>query len=496
MTKKNFYFLVFYALMFSFALQMIGITNPILDIHGFRQTQTAISVYYMLKDGYSIFYQTPVFGYPWKLPFEAPVYQTIVFLLVKIFQAPLDLVGRTVSLGFYYGSVFVLYFILKELKFDLKAIFIIMLTIIFSPIYLFWSRTFLIESTALFFCLGSILFSLKYYSSSNKIHLLWGLLFATIACLAKITSFLPSAVFLVVVLTHKYRTKVFNHKTLLLAVILIIGALPAIIYTRYADFYKLQNLYSSFLTSKALKNWNFGTIEQRMEPSRVLQILHFTISNLGYLVIPCVISYIVSIKQRTVLQFAALIAYLSSIIVFFNLYYIHNYYYYSNAIFGLIFMGMEINTWLDNKILGTRFNFTIGSFLVIAIGLLSYKHFYYNAQSYKFYNNSQAIKRATIINNYTDEDQFSIICGADWNSEIPYYSRRKAIMLTGWDGLLLQNIYATIEKSGGMKKVGAIGLINLDQHPKCSQLKKVFSNNTHILKLDSDEFIVSNNFKK
>ena len=48
---------------------------PLLDMHGFRQTQTAISALWMRQEGTLIPYQTPVFGHPWFIPYEFPLYQ-------------------------------------------------------------------------------------------------------------------------------------------------------------------------------------------------------------------------------------------------------------------------------------------------------------------------------------------------------------------------------------------------------------------------------------
>jgi hypothetical protein len=52
--------------------------KPLLDLHSFRQTQTAISAYYMVGNP-SVFldYITPVLGKPWRIPMEVPFYQWI-----------------------------------------------------------------------------------------------------------------------------------------------------------------------------------------------------------------------------------------------------------------------------------------------------------------------------------------------------------------------------------------------------------------------------------
>ena len=64
--------------------------QPLLEQHGFRQTQTALTSYWMMEDGWRLAYETPVGGYPWTIPFEFPIYQAIVALLSSIFNSPLE----------------------------------------------------------------------------------------------------------------------------------------------------------------------------------------------------------------------------------------------------------------------------------------------------------------------------------------------------------------------------------------------------------------------
>ncbi|MGH7490376.1 MAG: glycosyl transferase, partial [bacterium] len=52
----------------------LGLTSPVLDLHNFRQAQTAISAYWSWREGFKLAYETPVLGYPWAIPFEFPIY--------------------------------------------------------------------------------------------------------------------------------------------------------------------------------------------------------------------------------------------------------------------------------------------------------------------------------------------------------------------------------------------------------------------------------------
>ena len=75
-------FLIIFIISYIYSLWSlsIGWTNPILDQHGFRQTQTAISTYYLLQGSPWLAYETTVLGFPWSIPMEFPLYQWLVAL--------------------------------------------------------------------------------------------------------------------------------------------------------------------------------------------------------------------------------------------------------------------------------------------------------------------------------------------------------------------------------------------------------------------------------
>ena len=85
------------------------------DRHSFRQTQTALTAYWLAKNGFSFAYETPVGGFPWSIPFEFPIYQYLVSLVWKITGGSLDTVGRLVSFFFLLICPLPVYYIFKNL---------------------------------------------------------------------------------------------------------------------------------------------------------------------------------------------------------------------------------------------------------------------------------------------------------------------------------------------------------------------------------------------
>ena len=82
----------------------VGWNNTLYGWHGFRQTQTAITSYYTIKEGFKLNYITPILGRPWSIPMEFPLYQWIVSVLVLITRINLDQAGRLITLLFFYLS--------------------------------------------------------------------------------------------------------------------------------------------------------------------------------------------------------------------------------------------------------------------------------------------------------------------------------------------------------------------------------------------------------
>src|SRR5262249_8160029 len=81
-------------LIHSFFAISTGWKHTINDVHGFRQSQTAITVDYLLKGGPWVNYETPVLGPPWSIPFEFPLYQWITAIAVLVFRVPVEQAGR------------------------------------------------------------------------------------------------------------------------------------------------------------------------------------------------------------------------------------------------------------------------------------------------------------------------------------------------------------------------------------------------------------------
>ena len=171
------------------------INQPLLDLFSFRQCQTAMSSLWMNLDGWdSIWnYKTPEFGVPWSIPFEFPLYQFAVTLSSSFLHTALDPTGRTISCLFFLGAIALAMRFLKQLGLPREVVLGFSILSICSPLYIYWSRTFMIESCAVFFGF-LMLVSMQEYCLKRNFYWLGLMMISSILCaLVKVTTW-PSFV--------------------------------------------------------------------------------------------------------------------------------------------------------------------------------------------------------------------------------------------------------------------------------------------------------------
>jgi hypothetical protein len=433
--KEFVWFLGLLGLGFSLYATSVGFHNTLFDSYGARQTQTAISADSMLHGGSFLRYETPVLGPPWALPFEFPLYQGIVAELAKTFHTRLEETGRFVSIVFYYLCFLPLASILSRIGFRGPLLVPPLVLFAMSPIYIYFSRVFMIESTALFL-------SLLYADQMFKLvldrrkwqyrHMAAGAAFGSLAGLVKVTTFAPFlalGIWLAVWGLQKDReSRELKAKTTgaVTALCLVLPVAATWCWTRFADSVKAQNPLGAYLTSKALVAWNFGTLAQRLRPRPYGHFLLAANNHIGYLGAAAVVVlvYIWLCRGWNWIAVACIALYSGTILVFFNLHFVHEYYPYSSAIFLVVAIGVLIVSIL--RLRGPRA--WIGVALLVlemaACGARYFTHFY-PIQS----RNSPGLpEAAALIDRTTGPDSVIVILGMTWSSSFPYQSHRRAIM--------------------------------------------------------------------
>ncbi len=417
-----------------------GIANPPLDQYEFRQTQTALSVYWLIHGGPWINYETPVLGAPWSIPFEFPVYQLVVAAIAHL-GVPLNVAGRLVNFFFYIATLLPLGMLARSTAIGVRSFWIVATLFLSSPLYSYWSRTFMIESSALFFnllwlaCLAEFLRNPKWKWCGAAIFS------GCLGILAKSTTF-PAYGFLggiasAIVLYRNWNGSVCRKRVALKAgAVAAIGGLPLLVgllWVHHTDAVKSGNVFGNMLTATALTDWLYGTLAQRLDLHqwKAALISRTLPQALGYawplgLILICV----GLIKKGHIRLWiaASVVGFLLPFFLFTNLLFVHAYYPYDCAVMLLIATGITIEKLFSSKLKTLE----TGILLTIVLGQIAY--FYHGF--YRFigndYSNNEYYQVGEIIKNNTPVNSAIVIYGTDWSSVVPYQSERKALAVANW----------------------------------------------------------------
>ncbi len=435
LSKNNWFgfFLIFcLVLVTNLYYEFFGFDNYLLENHAFRQTQTAITTYYFLKNGFSLDYITPVLGYPWKIPFEFPLYQYLVYLIVKYFNLKIEVGGRIISLIFFYSTLVYIFFLFRKIGFEFWKVLIVLSLVLIHPIYIYWSRSFMIESTALFF---TIMFLYHYTSifleqKISKLHCFFALFSCLVACLVKITTILPLILILSFFTIYFFKKDSLSKKNIVLISMIFMTLIVSKLWINYTDSLKKLNTYAfNHSASTLLYKWNFGTIQDRFCVAKWEKIFNHSLGFLFVFFLLCIGLIVFRKNFKNIYSkifFTSLILYLLFPLIFFNLHYVHDYYTYSNSIYLIVSIAMILIYLIQCK---NRFVLILG-FLGFISCLIFFKTIY--KQTYfptQYYNYRYIIKTCEFLKKNTKQNNVVLIYGNDWSSEYAFYSQRKTICL-------------------------------------------------------------------
>ncbi len=431
-----------------FTFWALSADRPLFDHFGFRQNQTAMSAqWFDLKNPIRglFFYETPEFGAPWMVPFEFPLYQAVVAIVSRHSGFSLTTTGRLVNGVFFIATLVPLWFLVRDLRLGMRLYFFSALFLLFSPLYLYWSRTFMIESTAVFFgfsflaCVG---LGISLWVREGWGRLVWAWLVVALVCgilcaLVKATTF-PSfglaglGVALFLSTAYPYRSKwteVFGVVGVVVGLVLLcIGA--AILWTRHADSLKSLNPISAHLVSKYLETWNYGTLSQKLSMdfwrNTILgRAVPEAVGSGWILLILVPALWFAKWRERSLLV-CLVCLFLLPMVLFTNLHIIHSYYQYANSFWLVLAMALafcivsrKIPTWSLIFIL----------ILILSCQINTYSIKYYIATTYKW---SSVMDVGWFIKKNTPKNSAIMIVGDDWSPEVAFYSKRKALYIPNW----------------------------------------------------------------
>jgi hypothetical protein len=464
------------AFLFALTVLCIGLFQPLVDQYPFRQTQTALTSYWLMRGGPVFAYETPVVGFPWSIPLEFPVYQMIVALLSTT-DVPLDAAGRIVSFLFFVGCLWPMRVLFGALRLDRVTFPCVAIPFLLSPLYLFWARTFMVETCALFFSFLWLAYLARFLAEPKPAFAALAVAAGCVGILAKSSTFPAFAVpggLLLLQECHagwKKGISVVGIRPLLLAALVVaapfvVGAL----WTIYSDAVKAENEIGARLTSTALAPWIFGTWDQRIGASLWRDVIaHRSLADaFGYAAVPAVALIGATLLRRkfACVAGAAVLAFIVPFLVFTNLHIVHGYYQTANAIFLVAAAGLglacvtSVSRWLG-----------VFSLALIVAGQLSYFQLAYASQLTRDLTTMPQFRVAQIARSLTPPESGLIIVGDDWSSTIPYYAQRKALAIPRWmRAEFLRRAFAAPQRFLGDARLGGVVYCSQDS-PKDAERK-------------------------
>ena len=429
-------------LVFSF----IGWNNTIVDHHGMRQTHTAMTSFYYIHDRFRLDYEVPILGKPSIIPREFPLYQGIVALVSKYLHSGLDQTGRAVSLFFFYAGLIVVFLLVRKLSASKACALLAAALVLSSPVYLFWSRTFLIESTALFF---SLLYIYAVVLGVERERIGWMLLAGLAGAMAAMVK-LPTqivamvvAAFLCMLWLAQRRRELMKGRTLGLALcsVLFYAVVPlamGLLWTSYADAIKDQ--YGIGVTAQNMMSWHFGTMQQRFSGAfhRVPVAFLWAALVAGFAVL-----YYYAFSQRKYFTIFFL-AFLLGPLVFANLYIRHGYYWYANTVYLCIALAVVAYQLLTNKAFSIILRWVIPAYIVLMCGIDAWRFF-----PGQFHDPGRLlVMSAKVVSENTQPEDIIFCYGLGFDPSLPYYAKRRSIMAIDETGPDNPEIALAVRRTG------------------------------------------------
>ena len=385
---------------------------------------------------FSVPYSTPLFGKPWAVPMEFPLYEWSVVLLSRAAHLPQFEAARAVSLACFYLTLPAIWLLLGQLGLAWPRRLLALALALTCPLYIFYSRAFLMESMVLMF---SVWFLELFVRTMRERQLRWFLLCAgcgTGAALVKSTTFfvwmLPAALFGAGCLWRDVRARS-GWKPVLRTIGWGVGAvvLPAVAlvwWVTFTDAVKAPHPSAHIFTSTELTNGNFGmyNLEAHLSPETWKCLLAgWREAIMPPWVIGLIVAAGVAFSRRErwrILGAAGL--FLAAQSMFPYAYALQEYYFYACAVFLLCALGFALHGLLDSGWpRWVRWAIVIVPF---AVQLGNYWQGYHVIQSVRS-NGGTGLTDA--LRGLTPQGSVIIVAGDDWNPAIPYYSQRKALMI-------------------------------------------------------------------
>jgi hypothetical protein len=431
MSNRRFWVWSITALVLGTIVHLPGTAAGPYGFYGFRQSQTAMLIREFMRGGVDLRSPLPVLGPPFFVPMEFPLFQAVAASVSRITGLPPAQAGSLVSLALFGMSSLLIGLILRRwFRPSTAVIAICLLQLV--PFGFSWAGATLIE----FLPVASILLAVLTIDRWVETPRLWliaaGSAALIVAFLVKPTTAVVMSPLLLVPARAAWLSR--PRWPRLLGVVLPVGAglVSAAAWTAYSDRVKATSPFTDFLTSQNLQGWNFGTLNQRLNPQS-LQVygehLSAIVGSLAILIVAAGIA--IALNPKKWAPFSLALCPVFAYAIFTNLFVVHTYYAVAVIvpIVGLIAVAIDSassrvsNNWSARALVGTSIA------LVVVLSWTSTE----GSKAQNVIRQFQEPKLAAEVRASTPAGSGVIVVGCDWDPQLLYAADRRGLMLRGSD---------------------------------------------------------------
>ena len=407
--------------------------QSLLENYAYRQTQTAYTAVLYAENGVDLLRPPlPVLGVPGIVPLEFPLFQAIGSVFISA-GVPPDLAVRIVGLSFFLISAAALFLVARRVIGQGGAL-ITLAAFLFNAHALVYGRAALIEYLAAASGLVFAALAIRWLEDARAWSWWLALLVGAIAMVVKITTAL---IYLPLVFAWRSSSGEWGFRRrsmwLLVGASFVIG----LAWNGYADTVRLANPGTEFLAAQNQAEWFFGSVAQRLNLGNWRTPILVFLSLTGFGVVAWGILAVRFARRHAQRAFLllALAASVLPVLVLFNLYARHEYYYAAIAPLLALAIGMGAQEVLRIVRPHLRRDLVVGlagAWLATLIGLGGSWTVIYGTPR----EEARILAAARFIRDNSTPEDWVVIEGFGWNSTFLYYARRQGYAVPGSDNLL------------------------------------------------------------
>lgn len=408
--------------------------QPLLEKHGFRQTQTAYTALLYHEEGIDLLHpKLPILGNTYDVPLEFPLFQALGAVVMGAGIQP-DRAMRITALAFFLMTAIFVWLVVGDLAGRLPAA-LATAAFVLNPYGLVWSRASLIEYLATAAAVGAVWATLRWRDRGDLAWLAPAIVLGSIAMLVKPTTAifwtLPVILHIAPRDPRGLRGWVQARLRPLFVLALAVPFALGLAWTVYADSVKRADPGTAFLTSSSLWSVTFGLPEQRLDP----EIWWTILGRVFVLLVGLALLPVLAVGVRAALQGSKALtwtgialAFLAPIVTFFDLYYHHDYYLIAVSPAVAMFLGLGLARVLRLR-REPAYVAAAGAILLIAFGTtVAYAQPYWADIYLPLHDPDGVLPRARELASVTRPSDRVVVIGRSYNSDLLYYARRRGQM--------------------------------------------------------------------